>query len=105
MRHRARRVEAGEFSPVELAGGDTVVDVAELRKPWWIAMVPAANTRSGRGLPRNQRARSMSCTVQSRKMPPLVGAKRTKNPDGSFRSRFCERTRNGAPIRPAWTLS
>ena len=28
-----------------------------------------------------------------------------KNPDGSFMSRFCERTRNGVPIIPAWILS
>ena len=37
-------------------------------------------------------------------MPPLVGAKRTKNPDGSFMSRFCERTRNGFADLPRLDL-
>ena len=35
---------------------------------------------------------------------PLFGAKRTKNPDGSYRSAVCERTRNGRPIAPARTF-
>ena len=43
----------------------------------------------------------MSCTLQSMKMPPEVGAKRTKNPLGSFWSQVCERTRKGRPIPPA----
>ena len=64
-------------------------------------MVPVANTRSGRGAPSSQRARSMSCTLMSMKMPPDVGAKRTKKPDGSFMSQVSERTRNGLPMAPA----
>jgi hypothetical protein len=67
-------------------------------------MVPVANTRIGLGLPSIQRATSMSCTLMSTKIPPLFGAKRTKNPDGSFMSVVSERTRKGVPIRPSSIL-
>ncbi len=91
---------------VELADRHAVVDVAEFAQ--------ALVDRDGAGGEHAQRAADCPGTsargrcrarVQSRKMPPLVGAKRTKKPDGSFMSRFCERTRNGAPIMPAWILS
>ncbi|MCY1556240.1 hypothetical protein D9M68_929760 [compost metagenome] len=63
-------------------------------------MVPLANTRVALGLPSIQRARSMSCTLQSMKMPPEDSAKRTKKPDSSFWSQVCERTRKGRPSSP-----
>ena len=43
----------------------------------------------------------MSCTLQSMKMPPELGAKRTKAPVSSFMSQVCERIMNARPMPPA----
>jgi hypothetical protein len=98
VRERARGVQHRALAAVELDDGHAVVDVAQRRRPSCSAIVPLANARVARGLPSSQRARSMSCTLQSMKMPPEVGAKRTKKPSGSLRSQVCERTTKGRPI-------
>jgi hypothetical protein len=75
------------------------------RSPSCTAIVPVANTRFAPFAPRSQRTVSMSWTLMSSRMPPDVGAKRTKKPLGSFLSAVCERARNGRPIAPVRILS